>query len=146
MAPSLASLSAVSRALTLSAVDLRRFSSFGSSQRKSALSRTSWRERGREGWHSGAKWNVYERETTERSGRMCSQVKHRHFSWIWTNLAGIDVQKMLNYILWHNIIYLSFPTCSSLPQVSKKMTSKAKNWIIYLCRLKIVGFKLAVIT
>lgn len=42
MAPSLASVSASSSARTRSAVERRRFSSFGSSQRKSALSRTSW--------------------------------------------------------------------------------------------------------
>lgn len=41
MAPSLASFSAPSRALTLSAVALSRFSNLGSSQRRSALSRTS---------------------------------------------------------------------------------------------------------
>ena len=41
IAPSLASFSAPSRALTLSAVALSRFSSLGSSQRRSALSRTS---------------------------------------------------------------------------------------------------------
>lgn len=39
---SLASFSADSKALTLSAVALNRFSSFGSSHRRSALSRTSW--------------------------------------------------------------------------------------------------------
>ena len=41
MAPSLASFSAVSRDLTRSMVALNRFSSLGSSQRRSALSRTS---------------------------------------------------------------------------------------------------------
>lgn len=49
MAPSLASFSAPSRALTLSAVALSRFSSLGSSQRRSALSRTSCGVRPREG-------------------------------------------------------------------------------------------------
>lgn len=42
MAPSLASFSAPSRARTRSAVVRRRFSSLGSSQRRSVLSRTSW--------------------------------------------------------------------------------------------------------
>lgn len=42
MAFSLASFRAFSRALTRSAVARRRFSSLGSSQRRSALSRTSW--------------------------------------------------------------------------------------------------------
>lgn len=46
MAPSLASLSAPSSALTRSAVERRRFSSFGSSKRRSALSRTSWNRMG----------------------------------------------------------------------------------------------------
>lgn len=39
---SFASFNADSKALTLSAVALSRFSSFGSSQRRSALSRTNW--------------------------------------------------------------------------------------------------------
>ena len=42
MAPSFASFRAVSSALTLSIVARNRFSSFGNSQRKSALSRTSY--------------------------------------------------------------------------------------------------------
>lgn len=45
MAFSLASFSALSRALTLSAVALSRFSSLGSSQRRSALSRTNCKKR-----------------------------------------------------------------------------------------------------
>ena len=44
MAPSLASFNAFSKARTLSCVAFNRFSNFGSSSRKSALSRTSYDE------------------------------------------------------------------------------------------------------
>lgn len=64
MAFSFASFRAFSRALTLSAVARRRFSSFGSSQRRSALSRTSW-------WH-------WRKVTSDKYKGDCTSIFH-HF-------------------------------------------------------------------